>query len=221
MKEVIIAAVFKREPLWNPFHKHHKNVMILKKLWEEVAEEVNEDEKTVSVMWKNLRTYFYREVRKLEKDGNKSTSSWQYFNQLMFLKDIISESQQDTNILINSIISDTSEAAESTDVIKLERSVSPSPSMFLASSYCESELSHQTKRNTASCYGRQHERLKREKRKLDLLEKRNLQEDNDDLLFFKSLLPYMKKISSTKKLKLRSVIQDAILEQLPTESEES
>lgn len=45
MEEILIASVFKREPLWNPAHELHKNVVILKKLWEEVAIEVEKDGK--------------------------------------------------------------------------------------------------------------------------------------------------------------------------------
>jgi hypothetical protein len=39
--EALTAAVFKRETLWNPSEKLHKNGLVLKKLWEDVAEELN------------------------------------------------------------------------------------------------------------------------------------------------------------------------------------
>lgn len=45
MDEILIASVFKREPLWNPAHELHKNAVVLKKLWEEVAVEVEKDGK--------------------------------------------------------------------------------------------------------------------------------------------------------------------------------
>lgn len=45
MDEILIASVFKREPLWKPSSKLHKNAVVLKKLWEEVAVEVGKDGK--------------------------------------------------------------------------------------------------------------------------------------------------------------------------------
>ena len=45
MDEILIASVFKREPLWNPANELHKNAVVLKKLWEEVAVEVEKDGK--------------------------------------------------------------------------------------------------------------------------------------------------------------------------------
>lgn len=45
MDELLIASVFKREPLWNPGSELHKNAVILKKLWEEVVVEVEKDGK--------------------------------------------------------------------------------------------------------------------------------------------------------------------------------
>lgn len=45
MEEFIIASVYKREPLWNPSHSLYRNVGVLKKLWQEVANELNTDGK--------------------------------------------------------------------------------------------------------------------------------------------------------------------------------
>jgi hypothetical protein len=38
MDEALIAAVFRREALWNPSDELHKNAVVLKKLWEDVAQ---------------------------------------------------------------------------------------------------------------------------------------------------------------------------------------
>lgn len=45
MDELIIAVVFTKEAIWNPAHPLYKNVGVLKKLWLEVANEVNKDGK--------------------------------------------------------------------------------------------------------------------------------------------------------------------------------
>ena len=43
--EALIAAVFRRVTVWNTSDKIHKNALVLKKLWEEVAEELNKSGK--------------------------------------------------------------------------------------------------------------------------------------------------------------------------------
>jgi hypothetical protein len=45
--EALIAAVFKRGTVWNPSEELHKNALVLKKLLEEVAEELNKSGKYV------------------------------------------------------------------------------------------------------------------------------------------------------------------------------
>ncbi|CAH0400992.1 unnamed protein product [Chilo suppressalis] len=213
MEEVIIAAVYKREPLWNQSNKHHKNVIVLKKLWEEVAEEVNIDDKIVRMKWKNLRTYFFREIRKMEDpksgDGGRiySASTWKFFEQMMFMKDSVAKLQRDTNFDMESITSDCNELSGSPEIIYLRETAVQS-----------SNMTHTTKKIKTS--HDHHDELAQLEKKIQSLEKESLQEQDEDLLFFKSLIPYMKKIPLRKKLKLRSIIQDAILEHIPWDSNE-
>jgi hypothetical protein len=39
MEDVFINAVFRRRPLWDPNHDLHKHIAVLRREWEEVAEE--------------------------------------------------------------------------------------------------------------------------------------------------------------------------------------
>ncbi|XP_063386133.1 uncharacterized protein LOC134672162 [Cydia fagiglandana] len=92
MDDALIEAVYKREPLWNPDSDLHKNAMVLKKLWEEVAYELQRDVKTIKSRWKNMRAYFFKEHKKIsEKPSNvdgtdNACTSWQYYEPLLFLK---------------------------------------------------------------------------------------------------------------------------------------
>lgn len=43
--ENVIAEVYRRKPLWDPSEDVHKNVSVLKKLWEQVAEALGKDGK--------------------------------------------------------------------------------------------------------------------------------------------------------------------------------
>lgn len=56
--------------------------------------------------------------------------------------------------------------------------------------------------------------LEIEKKRLEILEKECAREKSDDLLFFESLLPYMKDIPPARKLRIRSKIQELILTEI-------
>ncbi|XP_049875937.1 uncharacterized protein LOC126373741 [Pectinophora gossypiella] len=218
MQQDLIAAVSKREPLWNSKNKYHKNVPILKKMWKEVAQEVNKDEKVVRTKWKNLRTYFYREIRreqrKTREDGDSDcTPTWQFYTQMMFLKEEILESQRGANADIEFLTCNSNEFAESPASVKLEN-ISRSASR---ASSVESESMHEDIKQEITSDNDHSD----EERKPPLLETETPKDKDDDLLFFESLLPYMKKIPLRNKLRLRSVIQDAILQQLPMENDEN
>jgi hypothetical protein len=50
MEEVLISAVFRRRPLWDPNHDLHKHTAVLRKQWEEVADETGKDGKLISLL---------------------------------------------------------------------------------------------------------------------------------------------------------------------------
>jgi hypothetical protein len=50
MEEVLIGAVFRRRSLWDPNHELHKHTAVLRKQWEEVAEETGKDGKFNSLL---------------------------------------------------------------------------------------------------------------------------------------------------------------------------
>lgn len=41
--ENLISEVYRRRPLWDPSDDLHKNVSVLKKLWDQVAEDQGKD----------------------------------------------------------------------------------------------------------------------------------------------------------------------------------
>ncbi|KAJ0182575.1 hypothetical protein K1T71_001944 [Dendrolimus kikuchii] len=117
MDNSLIAAVYTREALWNPANELHKNSNMLRKLWQEIAEELQKDVKSLKTRWKNLRTYFIKECQKLEKSKNKhggGIRTWQYFDQLQFLRNSTS--------VLNKIAED-----EDDDDYYNERGLPPAP----------------------------------------------------------------------------------------------
>lgn len=61
---------------------------------------------------------------------------------------------------------------------------------------------------------RNEELIALERKKIEILEKDANVEDDDDLLFFKSLLPHIKSLPVIKKLRLRSKIQELVLREI-------
>ncbi|XP_069670952.1 uncharacterized protein [Periplaneta americana] len=214
MDEALIGAVFKREALWNPSDELHKNGVVLKKLWEDVAEELNKDGKYAVQMkyikgrWKNLRAYFFKEYRKVGGKQHSahgaeeiSTSTWRLFDELKFLKNTTGVPHRDSSLLADS---DTRSTADE-GTMSCEEEIESSP------------LTLQPQRKKIRIPGNSktdEKLLEIERKKIEIFEKESERERNGDHHFFESLLPYMAQIPLIRKLRLRSRIQDLILNEL-------
>uniref|UniRef100_A0A0A9XLD3 Transcription factor Adf-1 n=1 Tax=Lygus hesperus TaxID=30085 RepID=A0A0A9XLD3_LYGHE len=218
--DLLIAAVWEREVLWNPSHDSHKNVNILKAAWVEVAQIVNKPVKIVKSRWKNVRAYFYNIQEKQDSMVQEGSSppliTWQLYNQMSFLKDInvvpsrASASFQEIDI---SLFSDPDQSS-----LQDPLALGDSPQTIDSSSNAETPQPKRDKENNIDSHSSELLALKR--RKIELLEKAESQKaKSDDLLFFESLLPYMAQIPPIAKLKLRNSIQDLILQQIQIKSE--
>ncbi|XP_046387258.1 uncharacterized protein LOC124156645 [Ischnura elegans] len=90
MKEEIIIAVQSRPALWDKRNKHHHNRHVLDKEWKAVAAALNCTDKDVKLIWKNLRDEFRKQYSKTPRSGDAapdSTSSWKFFDSMLFLRD--------------------------------------------------------------------------------------------------------------------------------------
>ncbi|XP_060803522.1 transcription factor Adf-1-like [Amyelois transitella] len=219
MDDTLIAAVYRREPLWDPAHKLHRHVNVLKSLWEEVAEETGRDVKIIKTRWKNLRAYYVKECQKIPKSKNgirieNFTSTWQYFQPLNFLgtsfsnvdKPILDENTDDSNSTSLVDVDDSFDVCQKQlyPIVNIESGYefrAPTP-------HCKrlrSSLEEPIEDNHADDL---------ERTKIELLQRDADRRNNDDLLFFESLLPYVKDIPVVRKLRLRSAIQDLITKEL-------
>ncbi|XP_045779121.1 uncharacterized protein LOC123876804 [Maniola jurtina] len=203
--ERLIAAVYKREPLWNPNSELHKNSVVLKKLWNSIAIELGKDVTSIKTRWKNLRAYFIKVHRKSDSGDQMSTITWQFYDQLSFLKccspGLERESVRADNEDSNSSIGETID--ENNDDNKAN-SDSDSNS---------SQLSKRKKPRVSITTKNEPLEIPLERNRYDEID--NYQERNlDDQQFFESLLPYVKNIPMMRKLKLRCKIQEMILKEL-------
>lgn len=214
--------------------------------------------------WKNLRAYFISQMRELDKPrsgsagGVKTTSSWAYFQQLLFLKNVVIPldearddnltSTQSSQILTNrretqNIVQDIeTEIVPNSPLLEINPDSDTDVHTFSATASEQSESvqiqpqpgsSKQTpssksnfrmiranankrKLNTGN-QGRSDNTaakvLEIETRKVELLEKEMNAEEDPNLLFFKSLLPFMKPFTPTQTLRVRGKVQDMILKE--------
>ncbi|GFN95231.1 transcription factor adf-1 [Plakobranchus ocellatus] len=160
---------------------------------------------------------------------------WQYFDQLLFLKDVVTprasggtfgpliedgmSSQQDTSLLDDSATS-TGEAStrQSPSPTALPADSTPHDVYESASSRADQragpfkrEQPRQAKRQKITD-DQYKEILEIEKRKLEYFENKKKDPEDDDLLFLKSLLPYIEMIPTELKLHFRTRVQNVVTE---------
>lgn len=196
--------------------------------------------KTVKTKWKNLRDYYRQELRKVGKPktgdpgGKIYKSCWPYFSQMGFLKDILGgvnrcsnldeepDSEANENTQINEETDDENNDIQS-QVFDIQSAESPQtsrPTSSMSSATNTSQPRQNTSRkrklrpDLASTIKRNEELIALEKKKIEILEKDAKEEDDDDLLFLKSLLPHIKSFPVIRKLRLRSKIQDLVLKEM-------
>ncbi|KAK7085834.1 hypothetical protein SK128_000127 [Halocaridina rubra] len=200
-------------------------------------------EKSARRKWKNLKDYYRREVRKLESprsgDGANGivTSSWPYFTQLSFLYDIYCGASRSSNVTQNetTTLGDDNQSAVDEDnessmsyashvSHSFTSSVSTSNSPFLSlhgASTSGATTSGQSKpatkrlRPEPDVIAKENEQLLEiERQKLKFLQKEQEESENDDLQFFRSLIPHMKSLTPIRKLRVRSQLQNLVLKEL-------
>lgn len=194
--------------------------------------------------WKNLRDVFNREYKKvpIPKSGDSSASApiypgrWPHFHCMLFVRDMAQPRKSSSNLHIldesHSSVDDALETELDPDETEVALSESiladmtPSELQPLLKKATEDSIIHVSP-NTVRPPKRkkkippagalstfESELLKKEELKLELLK----EPEDDDLNFFKSLLPYFRTMNPIKKLKLRSKIQNLVVEELDSNS---
>ncbi|CAH2055740.1 unnamed protein product, partial [Iphiclides podalirius] len=218
MDRLLIEAVHRREPIWNPASHLHKNSNILKRMWQEVGAELHKDAITAKTRWKNLRSYYLKECQKVNNrsaKGGDPTSTWQYYDQLHFLRGTLDGQKQNG----------TQEEYEGDEIFITNLDGPMSYPESPGQSSTEASNSTPTRKRKIKLLTSSNDNidsytlLELERRKLSILESEMVRSSNDDLLFFESLLPYLKDMPLERKLRLRSKIQDLICSELNVQEE--
>ncbi|CAG9772171.1 unnamed protein product [Ceutorhynchus assimilis] len=240
MKDELIDLVFSVPALWDKRHKQHHNKHVLAREWKKIAAKVKVTEEEARKCWKNVRQEYGKQIKKIQGrsgDGaeNEIVCQWPYFEKLHFLRDqftprysstnLIDETQdtvesnpEDSNLEESDTDAEQSTSTSITNVLspssELQDVVATTSSSSRATSgskYSVTQTGYKRRITPQIEIGRQLVDI--EKEKLALRTNKMSQDPNDDDIgFFNSLLPYVKKLTPRDKLKFRMDMQNSLFE---------
>lgn len=184
--------------------------------------------------WKNLRDNFRKEVKKIPKSRSGDSSeeapvysgSWVHFHAMLFLKAVFTPRDTQGNIESQNSQLYSEEATQSQidQVIQSDEDQQPQTQLETELNELETVLpdkdgpvtpiqakkKRKVTQNPNTTFER--EMLELEQRKVELLCKND--NDDEDMNFFKSLLPHVKLLPSINKLAFRSAVQNLLLNEI-------
>lgn len=197
-------------------------------------------DKVLRKKWKYLRDQFAVEVGKTPPPrsgdpGGRPESKWPYFKSLMFLLGIIKPRTSSGNLTSNNrteqqdediepMASDSNETEPTRDVQEIESQVThiqegPQQTQQVDPTYTNfpsSETYSRKRKRTDGNTKYNQQMIYIEEKKASLLERvineRGCNNNNDDALFFQSLLPHVSKIPEHLKLRFRNRVQSLVEE---------
>lgn len=228
-KEILITKIFSRSLIWNRRLKAHSNRKAIHNAWAEISHEMGVAEVNLRKKWKYLKDQFAHELGRIEYQRANGTnknieSQWVYFDSLLFLKGIIkprttlnslirkkkrpsdlestetkitshfNDSVKESYSVDESEIDDISDQEEFIELYEEEENASVTQSPY-------SNFENKNKRPTCNL-----DRNQAKKGNISEISYEQSKEENDDLLFFRSLLPFVHKIPENMKLRFRSKV---------------
>ncbi|XP_066251338.1 uncharacterized protein [Euwallacea similis] len=217
----LINEVYHRRPLWDRQNKHHHNRYVLDKLWDEISAILNTPRLTARKKWKNLRDKFRTSLASISKPHGEAQiadydGEWKYFSSLFFLKEqflskkdddafsiedesnILEESKDNTGDGSDQFYKENATAVKCEYDSCNEEFLEPIESLTYQNSPSPSTTSECVNNRKRPNYGTV------EEVSLYLQGKRKYEsEDNEDLNFFKSLLPHVMLMPALDKMDYR------------------
>ncbi|VEN49545.1 unnamed protein product [Callosobruchus maculatus] len=214
---VLIDEVFARPLLWKPkqkdlekhHHKHMKYIFELEGLWNEVAAKLFTSRHAVRSKWKSLRNRFKHTLK--TADPERYTGEWKYFYSLIFLKDQFMPTGPRAEDRWTS-------PRENQDWwFQPEFQISPEspnydvefPPLPVSSALTSSSTTEQSKRKRQCPLEVEDEESEQVKEK-----RTKCTEEDEDMNFFKSLLPHVRNLSPYEKIDYRLKIMKLTLDLL-------
>ncbi|XP_023938688.1 uncharacterized protein LOC112046311 [Bicyclus anynana] len=193
----IVREVQKRPCLWNTEDEYYNNRARVAVAWEEITTILNLPEPLIRAKWKNMRDIFKREMKrcKYNMQGEfEYTGKWRHLKLMWFLHkpraSTPTQSQQD-----HSNSTTEPDIKEEVPIIVNNRDMEESDDNIIPFEGS----------NIFSMDFQQQDPLPLKRRK---------SEDDYDLMFLKSLVPYFRELDPVRKLRIRNRIQDIILNEI-------
>ena len=180
----------------------------------------------VQASWNTLIDIYHHELKKLEtSNGNElKKSNWVHFNSMLFLQEMINskmcfrrerqlkleeecQNNPEEVLTTENDISDNDDISSLINLINLD--VNP---IMMPKNSRPYKTNNRKMKNYSDLYTNSMRRI--ENKKIDVAEKNSQPEEDDDLLFLKSLLPQIKLLSLTKKLEIRLKFQDILYKEM-------
>lgn len=181
----------------------------------------------LKMKWRGIRDYYRKELKKLEKprsgDGadSHSTSNWPLFPLLSFLNDSMSTRPRTTNLESTRSEDALEPAQETTENAGNDSITEFSPRAGPSQDITQNPKSTSTERNMqrqalkkkgADLY--RQSMLELEAKKLKLLERDLTEDEDDDLLFFKSMLKDFKSLPRERRMLLKIKFQEMLYKEI-------
>ncbi|XP_073986618.1 uncharacterized protein isoform X1 [Rhodnius prolixus] len=184
----LITAVYRRRPLWDPSDVHHHNRLLVANLWKDVGQELGLNVMLAKSKWRGLRDYYRQQVkRNMDQPEGQHGSGWAHFDQMSFLEPTIVPRQGKTPTSGRLCKEELTSSPETVLDISdaLQQKWSPPPEWTTR----DHDIYKYTDSEVSEC-------------------------EDEDLLFFRSLLPDLKGLSRPKKTYIRLKIQELIYKEI-------
>ncbi|CAH0554800.1 unnamed protein product [Brassicogethes aeneus] len=186
---LLISLILARPPIWNINHRSYRNRNVIERCWRDISSNMGVNKYFLRKRWKNLRDHFRSELAKVQNPDEKGTK-WEHFNSLLFLKDVVKQPKNTENQDKNYIDDEQYEPyLETEDDAKNDFD---EPEYVQAENF-KNDIDY-------SDYEMDPDSL------ADSVYKKRRFEENEDELFFKSLLPHCKRIPDHTKLLFRNKV---------------
>ncbi|XP_064115424.1 uncharacterized protein LOC135221656 [Macrobrachium nipponense] len=221
-EELLISLVYRRTALWDPRHRDHRDRNVINRLWGEISLELGISTNDLRLKWRGLRDCYTKEMRISSNSrpgiSNEVSlqSSWPLIKQMSFMKDVSPPQDSSVNNRLDHLgdivyASENELSLASQIHLNAEEETDglDNPSIVDVTGVDEEELvgdiaDRGVKRKSLNDCWKENITLEARAKKLEVLAKPlNGEETDEDLLFFKSLLPDMRLLPRTKKLSVK------------------
>ncbi|XP_055525877.1 uncharacterized protein LOC129718807 [Wyeomyia smithii] len=196
----LIALVSARRALWDKKISQYNNRTLVNRYWREVANEFgNNTIVEIKRKWKYLRDTFLKEMKKIPKEKLRepdcaSYSSWPYFEAMLFLRNMVRPRKQ---LLIKGNPDEEEDEDYQTSTVQFDENPIELVEMPFTIKTEDSVVNEQPASSSKTAVE---------------APPRSVLSDDEDELFFRSLLPHVRKMEPEDKLLFRTEVQNLVLQ---------